>query len=420
MIATLTRTSPVRAGVARRPLVDWASPLYVVGYLVLTFGPFREVIDPPGIVISGLIPLAGVGLLLITPTDRIMTMPICLPLIAYVGWNVASYIWTDVPTATFFMLRSEFSPLLVMTAVAATIDRDVLVRSVLSFFLIISGWNVLASVLYPGTGMLAGGGFAAGIHGTIGHKNDLGIFAVMTLAMVLPLYRGPWRRTIVFILVATALATRSATAGGGLATVAFVWFLMMAVSRGRSRRDRQILKAAAAALAIIAVLMTLRLMPVALDVYDKDLTFSGRTMIWTESLRAVAQEPWLGRGLGGVWTQAPTMLRIELWHQIGFPAAHSHNGAIQLMLDIGIIGLGLMIVFLLSIARLAVKASLRPETRDLGRWGVLVLATTIVTGFAEPMLGVPQIGLLSILWVVLAAANNERFGSRHSPSPTAF
>ena len=391
-------------------IVDWASPLYVAGYLVLTFGVFRDAISPPGLVLSGVFPAAGVALLLFTPSERILRMPVCLPLIAYVGWNAASLLWSDSPVATFYLVRAEMLPLLVVTVVAATIPWRVLVQVMLLFFVWASVWNLLAGLFYPGSGLLAGGAPDDGLHATFGHKNDLGVFAVLGLAMVLPLYRGRFRMQIILLLVFTAAATRSATAGGGLATVLFVWAAILAVERGRSERDRQILRIAAFGLALIAILTTLRLIPVFLDLYDKDITFSGRTIIWSETLDAVGQDPWLGRGLGAVWTQAPTMLRLELWHRIGFPAAHAHNAAIQIMLDVGLIGLGFMVAFLISVGRLAFRLLRHPHFRPLAQWAFLVLITVLLTGLAEPLLGVPQIGLLALMWVVLASAHNELRG----------
>ncbi len=415
---TLTKRPRARAVAA--PLVDWAAPLYVMGYLLVTFTPFQEITSPPGVTLSGLIPAAGVALLLFTPTDRIVKMPICLPLVAYAGWNAASVMWSDSPDATLYLLRSQLLPLLVVTAVAGTLQWQVLVKTILSFFLAVSAWSIVASLVFPGSGVLIGADSDPSFHGTFGHKNDLGVFAVLSLAMVLPLYQGKWRRYIIVLLVATAVGTRSATAAGGLATVLFVWIGMIAVDRGRSKRDRQVLRTSAIVLAIVAILTTLRLTPFFLVLYDKDVTFSGRTIIWRETMKSVAERPWFGHGFGGVWTQAPTMLRIELWQQIGFPAAHAHNGAIQLLLDTGIIGLSLMFVFLVAVGRLAARALRYPATRQIGRWGVLSLATLLVTGLAEPVLGVPQIGLMGLLWVVLASAEIERRGRIRRPSATTF
>lgn len=413
-----------RAGTRRaRFLVDTISPAYIVVYLTSAFTPFYLLIKPPGLVSSVVIPLAGIGILLVTPTERLARVPICLTLVTYVGWCALSLLWTQSFSTTLFALRSEFFPLLVAMLVAGTIDHRLLARTMLAFFVAVCIWGLVASALFP---MSRAASFTDsnekqyGFRGTFDHKNDLGVFAVLTLAIALPLLRSRWRWLVLVTVIATAMSTRSATAASGLAAVGFMWVAMSAVSKGRTRRDRSLLGLLSTSLGVVALLTAFRLMPVFLNLYEKDVTFSGRTVIWTASLERLADQPWHGFGYAGIWTAGVSPIRVELWHRIGFPAAHTHNGAIQLLLDVGIVGLCLMVLFLLSLTMSSVRSLSDRESAPYGRWGVLTVVALVVMSIAEPLLSTPELGVLVMVWVVTTAANNARSNAHRTRFLTTF
>jgi O-antigen ligase len=75
---------------------------------------------------------------------------------------------------------------------------------------------------------------------------------------------------------------------------------------------------------------------------DRDDTLTGRTEVWAAVLPALQQQPLLGYGLGSFWTDA----RRELYE---FPTAH--NGYLDVLLELGEVGLAFYTVWLLSCAR---------------------------------------------------------------------
>jgi O-antigen ligase len=392
-------------------LVDVAAPAYLVLYLVVAFQPFELFVVPPGMVFSVVLPVLGVGVLVLTPNERLARMPISVPLIAFLAWTAMSVFWTDATSSTLFVLRAQQLPVFLVALVAGTIRPELVARTVLWSGVVLTGWSLAISFALPMSRAVAqidGLDDQAGFRGTFGHKNFLGVFAVLALATALPLLHVRGRRVVLVLLVAAALSTRSATTAGGLFALLFVWFWMLAIERGRTRRDRRLLLFVSSSSAVLGLLMVLRLLPVLLDLYDKDLTFSGRTLIWGESLRAWGERPWLGRGLGGVWTDPPTGLTIELWRHIGFKAGHAHNGVIGLLLDVGVIGVALMAVLLFSLIRRSVRALRDPQHRVHGQWGLLVVAALLIMSLAEPLFENQYLGYLAIVWAALAAMTNAR------------
>lgn len=74
----------------------------------------------------------------------------------------------------------------------------------------------------------------------------------------------------------------------------------------------------------------------------RDETLTGRTEVWADVLPAMKQQPVLGYGFGSFWTDA----RRE---QYDIPTAH--NGYLDILLEIGWVGLALYTLWLLSCAR---------------------------------------------------------------------
>lgn len=393
-------------------MVDFLAPLYLVLYLVIVLAPFEVLIGYQLSIPTALISVAGVCVLVITPTDRLRLMPVSLAVVGFLTWGLLSVVWSDDRGSTILSARYELIPAAVTMAVVGTIPPRRATRTLLYTSLVICAWSLATALLLPTSRALEteGGQVETAFRGTFGHKNMLGIFAVMTLAMVLALYQGRFRKTIVALLVVTALATRSATTGSGLLALSFVWFWILAISRGRSQRDRRLLFAASITFAVAALLSAFRLVPVILEVYNKDLTFSGRTLIWEATLGAVAHRPLQGYGYGGVFTEVPTALTMRLWHQIGFEAAHTHNGPIKVLLDLGLVGLTLLVVFLVDFLRRALRLNRIPEMRPHGLWGVMAFTSLLVMSLAEPLLNGPYLGYLIIIWAILARLCGEASG----------
>jgi O-antigen ligase len=74
----------------------------------------------------------------------------------------------------------------------------------------------------------------------------------------------------------------------------------------------------------------------------RDATLTGRTDTWTELIPVVEREPLLGYGFGSFWTTD----RRDLY-QMSF----AHNGYLDILLELGVVGLSFYTVWLLSCVR---------------------------------------------------------------------
>jgi O-antigen ligase len=130
----------------------------------------------------------------------------------------------------------------------------------------------------------------------------------------------------------------------------------------------------------------------------KDVTLTGRTDIWRVSASMIARRPWLGYGYGAFWT-GWSGYSGDLWQAVGWDTPHSHNGFLDLTLDLGMVGLVTFVRGLtLALYRPAQRAG-RERTLD-GVGPLAILAFTLCYNVTESSL----LRTNDIFWVLYIAA----------------
>lgn len=102
--------------------------------------------------------------------------------------------------------------------------------------------------------------------------------------------------------------------------------------------------------------------------------------IWIPLLPELFKSPLWGNGLDA------TMWAKALWAEMMLPVTHPHNAYIQAILDMGLLGMGLLLAFYWHVYRacrdLGSNANLSPTMRGFFQGAVAGLLCFIVTGFA--------------------------------------
>ncbi|MDQ3738159.1 MAG: O-antigen ligase family protein [Actinomycetota bacterium] len=403
-----------RTTTAQFSIVDLAAPAFVAIYVVLFFGPLALVFQPPGAVASVLFPVAGVVILALCPLDRVARIPISWAMASLVCWLMMSWFWTETEFSTEFQLRSQLPPLVILALVVGIMRPEVVVRTLVGTVVAVAVWTLGTSILLPMSRAAvlelgAAGNTEAqqGLRGTFGHKNQMGIFMVFALCLVVAFVRSRARPHLVVLCVGLIIGTRSATAGSGLFAVMFVGFWVAAISQQRTARERTLLGLISIMSAATAILLVVGVLPAILDIYQKDLTFSGRTYIWAETLESAAERPLHGYGFGGLWYDARSPTTADLWSRIGFPATHAHNGPIELTLQSGLVGLAFYLSLIVGVIALSLFCFGDSRRVPYGQWGVLTIVALLLMSVSEPLFTGAQTGLVAIMWTVLARTKNE-------------
>ena len=126
-------------------------------------------------------------------------------------------------------------------------------------------------------------------------------------------------------------------------------------------------------------------------------TLTGRLPLWEELSDSVAARPLLGHGFGSYWTPG-TVFRVS--DNQGWQIPHAHSGYFETLLNLGVVGLGLILLTLGSSALHAAAADFRQPRAESGLTMTFVLFALVYsladTAFALPTLASFSLALLVV------------------------
>lgn len=351
----------------------------------------------PGFVLN-MILLAGV--VLFAPRGQFRKVVLSLTTVLFFTWWGAAVAWTPIVGEWVNQSITQVSWVLLMIVVGSVLPYDTLVRTILGAVYAMIGYTLLYTAMHPGdstvlinyaTGELVNVGW----RGAFEHKNVLASYMVLGMLFVLAYEtRRGVRRAAVFAMVALVLLSRSGTGAGGMVSALVAFWFVKRVSRVRGTKASATIVLSFLT-SIVAITGVLTFLPAIVKLYGKDLTFSGRTEIWMASLSAIRQKPWTGYSFGGVWldpTKEPTFTIVR---RLGFIVFHAHNGAIEIMLQLGIIGLALYLLMFGATARDGWR--LRYVDARLAQVVVAYAVLVVVSSVSEVLVLGPWLAMLVLL-----------------------
>lgn len=130
-------------------------------------------------------------------------------------------------------------------------------------------------------------------------------------------------------------------------------------------------------------------------IFGKDATFSGRTVLWEIVLEQIGQHPVRGLGFNSFWgLHAATALQ----EKTGYVAPNAHNGYLDLTNELGLIGLGLLIAFLVEHGRALAKVAAFDRSQYALHLALILyvcLANLTETGWFHPIMFTHVIAMFS-------------------------
>ena len=324
-----------------------------------------------------LLPVWAVLLIMTLPAQARGRLRVPLALTAFLGWCLASHAWSADPGNSTRRLVDLVALIFVGWLTGQVLGAHgaliTLARTVRYVLLVCAASLIVA----PHWATAPGSDGAPGWHGPFPHKNGLGFFcafAILTLWVAMP---SGWRRRLWLGLVLILLVgSRSASPLAALAaaTVLMVW--QAARSRGSVRRRLAVDSAASGFLGVVG--SVLLLWPDAFfAALGRDSSLTGRRAVWTAVEHWIGKRPLTGFGFGGVW-EDPAPVTLALWRESQFDVFYAHNGYLDIELQVGLIGLVLLVAVLVGL----VIAATRPG-QPAGQWPLGVLVLLLLTAVSE-------------------------------------
>jgi O-antigen ligase len=316
-------------------------------FMPLLFG-YRDIkpVDPVGVQIIKMgVFVAAAGLLFRIKVAAGVASPICLSLVLLIAFAVSSVYWSVDPWLTSKRLIPLLGTTLVGVYFGARFTLHGFLKSAFVALSIMTAASLVVGSLLPEYG-IRGTGLWAGFRGVFTHKNTLGPIAA--LSMMTSIY---WtalniglNRKWVWIGVGAAsmsvlclILTLSVSSYiNALLAIAILLSLRIIQRAGRLRMS---LMLCFACLTVLGVMVSLANLAAISEFFGRDATLTGRTDIWRFAIHLMEREPLFGYGYAVAWDKLG-------WY---FDAVHVHNGFLQVALDLGIIGLGLCVAFLVQV-----------------------------------------------------------------------
>ena len=324
-------------------------------------------------------------------------------LLAFPVLAIASSGWSDAPqlsmrTALQLMLTMAFSIL-----VATNLPPRKLVVAVF-----VGSLALCASALPNLPDAVATGRPLASSY--LGSKNSLAFAAFLLFATSIALLFDGRQRTparIVGLIAAPAsvLFVYLSRSGGGAVSIlmACLLFPLFALLTLLKPRGRLILSTAGVIAFGIALLFHQEIQSsisaFRSEVLEKNETLTGRTLLWDVAGKIWAERPLLGHGYAAFWRHG-NLDAEALWRSFGIGARSGfnfHNVFVETKVDLGVVGLSILIITIVAAALLMIWRQLRaPSVAGaflLSMFCILIIRSTIENGL------VSEFSLVTMLWV---------------------
>jgi O-antigen ligase len=334
------------------------------------------------------------------------------PLLALPALAILSVLWAPEQAVA---LRRALAFALTVLAAFAVVARSPGV-SALRFLVRAVATGVVLSIAYvalaPGYGVHQVTDGAQSVHagdwrGIFVHRTALGQLAALGIALAI--YAGSQAFCSIVrlsVVLACLLCLVMAHSGGGWVSAAILIALPPLFIAGRrlARWNGPMAAALAVTTLALAALLAPTLAPALLHALGKDATLTGRTDLWRMMAQAAAQKPWLGYGYGTGFRGVVAGL-IQARSPYGY-VPNAQDGYLDVVLNLGLVGLGLALTTLALSGRRAVRIARSPEA------GAFAFAPLLIVAFIVEMNGIEAAlinanDIFVLIYMTAAVASGE-------------
>ncbi|VXD15814.1 O-antigen polymerase [Planktothrix serta PCC 8927] len=321
-------------------------------------------------------------------------------IITIVGFAVASITWSDEPSITIrtaiTLIGTTFFGLYLGSRYS--IQEQVRILGWTYLFILILSLLFIGGLPHYGImGAIHSGAF----RGIFTHKNLFGRFLALSMIVflmfktVLPQKKTWIAHCCIGLVLILLPGVRSTT------SMINTSILLMALLAYQTFRFRYVLMVPAflslVTLSGVLYFLYTEYSSLVFASLGKDASLTGRTDLWMYAWDMIEKKFWLGYGWGAFWRglDGPSgyIIRIAQW-----PVPNSHNGWIDLWLDLGFVGvLTYALGFLINLIRSLWLA--RSTNALYGLWPLIYLTYTLISTYTETGL----VARNSIFWLLYIA-----------------
>ena len=345
-------------------------------------------------------------------------------LIAFFAYCLISVLWSEFPGIVFKKWIRFIGDVVVVLLILTEVRSEEGFYRIMRWMAIVClPLSALFAKFYPALGRIYTVTGTQMWVGVTGHKNMLGILCAFTGIVLV--WRNLARWPKVDFLDAGLIALDIYLLLGSKSTTSVIVFLMgafllvvQARMKGNARKlNRVIVFGLVSLLAIQVLAVSFLGKSFAPDLFaaaGKDASLTGRIPLWQELIDMGGQAPLFGCGFASFWLSTDRL--SDLWGRVNWTPTTAHNGYIEIFLDLGIIGL-LILVFLLVQTNKNIVNSFR-DYPELGKLKIAFFVMIFFHNFSESGYGKPTtlIWLLFLLCSIVARTEPSQEEESDLPS----
>ena len=264
------------------------------------------------------------------------------------------------------------------------------------------------AIVYPVIGTDINPPYNGAWRGIFWHKNHLGnIMPLFNLIFLLQIFKQSSPSflpvkikriiAIIFYLISLMLIYQARSASGYILVILLHFaFFVFAVWIKIHSRLRAVHYFVASALLVIGVLLVALNLDFVFGIFNREVTLTGRIPLWQYLLNQVFSErPVLGYGFGAVWTVESFRLSTQKIVGWGYPVMIGDNGFIDILLNDGIVGLLIFLIFYAQVGIASIRYLIANRKIE-GLFPVIFVLYTIFVNISFSMF----LELESFIWLL--------------------
>ena len=330
-----------------------------------------------------------------------------LPLIIFIVFCIASLLWSVYFNASLFQLSLMIFASLIGVYLAIRYKPGTVFEIVRYFGVFSVVTSFLLFILVPPLARLDNPVFQGAWRGIFWHRNHLGslmaFFSAIFLvkAMITSHLRVQLFINAVFFILSALLVFGSRSATGiliflFLSGMLFFVFLWLRIRHVLKKKHYIILLII---LGIIAIILITNL-DFFFGLLGRNTSLTGRIPLWNDLIKNIwTQRPILGYGFGALWKQESFRIFMQMKLGWTYPVYFSDNGYLDLLLNIGVVGLCSFVMFFLITGVRSFKAFVK-NPNPISLFPLLIFVYVLVANISYSFL----VEIDQFVWMLLVIA----------------
>ena len=327
-----------------------------------------------------------------------------------------SIVWSVNPAITARRVIGLLGSLTVALFLATRFSAIALLRLLELLFITLAVLSLGAVVIVPDLAIHTDI-HAGAWRGVFTHKNNLGEAMAMGFALSALLLKRRERRlrSLVGLIACGALLTLSSSRASWVAAAVGILAIQATSVLSLTFWVRIPVMVTLTTLAVVGGTGIWLNIERLLELVGRDLTLTGRTVLWASAIVAGLDRPWLGHGYRAFWLgdsggvaglgsdASAFAMRID----------HGHNGFLDIWLELGVVGFTLFIAMFAAYAWRSVALARITDAPE-GRWPLVLFVLLLPVSFATTVI----LDRNNYYWIIFVAtllyASRTRLNPSHS------